>query len=247
MKLFVTSMPKSGTYLAVEFFRVLGFHYTGLHLAQKTYIDYSKADLHSSTYHPETLRVNVPLWKSLRLINENAFACGHIGPKKINRLLLRRFNVVFLQREVRSALVSYFKFFKETGRQNAKNKKWYHIDSPVQSFSGFLEEQGDYRIRMYRNLANWVNISSVNILRFEWLISKDATNILSFLKRTIHDIDISTHYIEYLLDSVHTKKTITKSSNSSGLNFNNCWSEDAEYFFQQHGGPNINSLLGYIN
>ena len=44
-RVIVVSIPKSGTYLVAELLKALGYRWTGMHLAESAYTDYSGSAL----------------------------------------------------------------------------------------------------------------------------------------------------------------------------------------------------------
>ncbi len=55
-RVIVVSIPKSGTYLVAEVLKALGYRWTGMHLAESAYTDYSGSAARRRAARPGPLR-----------------------------------------------------------------------------------------------------------------------------------------------------------------------------------------------
>src|SRR5580700_5477984 len=77
-RVIVVSIPKSGTYLVAEFLKALGYRWTGMHLAELAYTDYSGSALEDARRDPGRFARSEPLSISLERIHAGDFAVGHL-------------------------------------------------------------------------------------------------------------------------------------------------------------------------
>ena len=246
MKLIVISLPRGGTYLTSALLTNLGVEPSKLHLQVDSYTDYRDADAHTARFHPEKLRVHEPIEKSLELIGENEFAVGHIQCNTSNRQRLAGWAKLLLVREVRSALVSYFTFLRETARQNAKAHDWFHESDPQQAFVMYLQQQGRRRVKMYEGIGRWFRVTDTPVVRFKWLRQGNAAAVAAALNEVDPFFaDVDEPSVADALTQARGTKTITKADNVKRDSMSEVWSDDAEALFAQYGGPRVNVMLDY--
>lgn len=246
MKVILVSMPKAGTYLATGVLQKLGWNFSGYHLQTTHYTDYTEGETEVARFEPEKLKVEMPLEESLRLIGRKQFAVGHLPMNPAVTRLLRGFEIIFLQREVRSAICSYFRFLRETGRQNSREKDWFSEPDLKLAFHSFLEDQGARRIEMYAAFHRWRGLKQVRLLCFEWFKQGEYEKISSALRGLVGFG--GRRKIERAVLETSAAASLTRSKKAeTGPKFgvDSFWSEHAEDFFIRHGGLEANRLLGY--
>lgn len=245
-RIILITFPKAGTYLTKSVLEFLGLEFTGLHLQTSHFTNYAGASYLVARYHPELLKKNVPLWKSLKRIKDNQFAVGHIAFSTRNRLTLATTPKILQVREVRSCLVSYFAFLRETGRQKSAAKEWFHIEDLQNSFAEFLVDQGRARIQMYAALARWKTEAQIPTVRFEWLKEGDYTSLArTFNKARLLKREVVEPAVAQAVESAFAAQTVTKSESNRTSMFGEVWTETAEEFFIDNGGVSVNLQLGY--
>ncbi|MHC5829191.1 MAG: hypothetical protein ACYT04_78090, partial [Nostoc sp.] len=77
-KVFITSIPKSGTYLYSLLLKSMGVEQTNMHLSEMGFCDYRISTPKQARENYLKLTVNIPLNESLKLIYPGQFAVGHL-------------------------------------------------------------------------------------------------------------------------------------------------------------------------
>jgi hypothetical protein len=155
-RVLVVSIPKSGTYLMAELLKALGYASTGMHLAETAYSDYKGVDLEEARTHPGRFARTEPLSQSLSRIKAGEFAVGHLPCKNEIVDATSAFKRFYLTRDLRTALISYMRFMRTTGRMGAKEMRWHSMADPQERLIHFLATSAPQLLRaQYKSLAGW--------------------------------------------------------------------------------------------
>lgn len=122
MKILVISQPKSGTYLCANILQNLGYEFTYMHIATRSYDKYDPNNLKQGRAHPAHFRHNSTMKESAELIQDNQFAVGHIDYSDNAAEIFKDFKKIVLYRNPREAAESWNRWKKESGR-SMKEKK----------------------------------------------------------------------------------------------------------------------------
>jgi Sulfotransferase domain len=241
-RVIIVSIPKSGTYLVAELLKALGYHWTGMHLAETAYTDYSGSQLEEARQDPGRFTRSESLSEALTRIRPGEFAVGHLPFKAAVVQATKRFNRIYLTRDLRSALVSYMRFLHATGRLGAKHLAWYAIPELHERCNLFLQTTAPYLLkRFYEGMAGWPEQSDVLPVRFEDLVagSEQATHAVNSIASYLGIANYDAHAV---LSASLAARTITKSEGLTCLG--EYWSPEAERRFAEIGGPALNARLG---
>src|SRR5690554_4406821 len=104
MRVFVITIPKSGTYLMREILEQIGFDSSYLHISKNGTYDYSKISFEDGRRDPKKCFTQMPFKESLAQIPQNSFAVGHIKYSRANAMLLKPFKLIFLGREPKETI-----------------------------------------------------------------------------------------------------------------------------------------------
>jgi hypothetical protein len=243
-RVLVVSLPKAGTYLMAELLKALGYGWTGMHLAETAYSDYSGADLDEARRNPGRFARTEPLSQSLSRIGVGEFAVGHLPCKEeivADTALFKRF---YLTRDLRTALISYMRFMASTGRLGAQQMCWYPIADPRERLVQFLTSSAPLLLRsQYKQLAGWSRTPGVLHVRFEDLTGPPET-ALRVVESTAAFLGVASCDASDILNKSLESETITKSEGLSRLD--DYWSPEAERQFVAIGGPELNAQLGCV-
>jgi hypothetical protein len=241
-RVIVVSIPKSGTYLLAEILKALGYRWTGMHLAETAYTDYTGSALEDARQDPGRFTRSEPLNVSLGRIGDGEFAVGHLPFKADVVELTRPFKRLFVTRDLRLALVSYMRFLHSTGRLGARQLPWHSITDPRQRCLSFLESSGPYMLkRFYEGMVGWSKLDGTLHVRFEDLTG-EAARATRVIESIAAYLEIENCDASRVLSASLASETITKSDGLTRLE--DYWSDRAERCFVQIGGAELSARLG---
>jgi len=238
----VVSLPKSGTYLMAELLKTLGYRWTGMHLAEKGYSDYSGADIFEARRNPNRFARNEPLSTSLTRIQPGEFAVGHLPFKEDVLQATARFTRLYLTRDLRTALISYMRFMHSTGRLGAEQLSWYSIPDLRKRLVVFLSTTAPHLLEwFYRCMEGWSELDGTMQVRFEDLTAggEQAIRVVDSVAKLLGAKDYDARSV---LQSILGAETITKSGRLTRIS--DYWSLEAEKRFIEIGGPELSARLG---
>lgn len=183
MKCFIISQPKAGTYLLSNVLIELGIKPTHLHISNKKYEDYSSKDA-DAVKNPKKYSKNIPIQQSLKLIENNSFAVGHLPHNNKTEILLKDFKKILLTRNVKSIKKSWHRFNKDYQREN------------------------DFNEELLKRIELWKNCNIFHIT-FEELISKDIRKLDSLQLFLFNKINLNS---AIALNNALNSDSLTKSS-----------------------------------
>jgi len=242
-RVLVASFPKSGTYLIAETLKQLGYYWTGMHLFDAGYTDYSTATLDEARSDPTRLHCNEDLNIAVKRIGPGSFAVGHLGCKESVLNRTDGFKRLFLHRELRTCLVSWMRFYTKTKRLAVEDEAWFSITEPREQFFAFLRARGEFLVEhRFRPMVGWKFYPGTLAIKFEDLIDSEgrASQAIEEIARFL-DAPI-TNGNDIIQRSLSTD-TITRSPSLTRLE--EYWSSEAEEWFINQNGPEINRRLGH--
>jgi hypothetical protein len=241
-RVIVVSIPKSGTYLVAEILKALGYRWTGMHLAETAYTDYTGSALEEARQDPGRFARSEPLSASLTRIHPGEFAVGHLPFKTEVIETTRPFKRIFVTRDLRVALISYMRFMHSTGRLGARHLAWYPISDLRQRCHVFLQTSAPYMLkRFYEGMVGWSQLDETLHVRFEDL-TKDAALATRTIESIATFLDVPNCDPHRILGASLATETITKSEGVTRLD--DYWSRQAEQRFVEIGGLELNARLG---
>jgi hypothetical protein len=238
----VVSIPKSGTYLVAELLKTLGYRWTGMHLAESAYTDYTDSSLDEARQDPGRFARNEPLSLSLARIQAGEFAVGHLPFKDDVIQMTAPFKRLYVTRSLRLALISYMRFLQATGRLGAKHLPWYSIPDLRERSCVFLRTTAPYLLmRFYRGMTGWSKFFDAFPVRFEDLTG-DAERAARTIESIASFLEVPTPDAPHILRAILESETITKSEGLTQLD--DYWSPQAEKLFVEIGGLELAARLG---
>jgi hypothetical protein len=241
-RVLLVSIPKSGTYLVAELLKALGYRWTGMHLAETAYTDYSGSALEEARREPGRFTRKEPLSTSLANIRAGEFAVGHLPFKPEIVEATRSFKRIYLTRDLRLALISYMRFMHSTGRLGAKHLAWYPIADLRQRCHVFLQASAPYMLkRFYEGMVGWSTLDDTLQVRFEDLTG-DAERATRAVEAVATFLGLPNCDAHGILRTSLATETITKSEGLTRLE--DYWSPQAENCFNAIGGSELNTRLG---
>lgn len=251
-RLFILTVPKSGTYLIAKVIENLGIVDCGVHIATDLIQDNRFADEKVLKREAWRYHVPIPFKISTKLIKNGQFAFGHIPYYLEGEQMLHGFKKIFTFRELRDIIISLVRYydsrqhtyakperirlynkFKETPMGNPKFEAWYAM---------WGKEFAD----LIRNMFPWKDRGDVYRLKFETLMGDDGKEAQFSMLRGLGGflgLNITDDKIEKaLLDSVGTETLTFSGKRSLHADW---WNEELEDLFIQYGFKELNRLYGY--
>lgn len=251
-RVFVLSVPKSGTYLIAKLLENLGLVDCGVHIATNHIGDNRFADEKVLRVEPGRYMVPIPMERSMPLIYPGQFAFGHIPCFAKEEFLLRDFKKVFSFRDMRDTIISLVRYdssrkhkalrgerlalygkFKEIPMGSDKIKQWYLV---------WGKEIAD----LARSMVPWKERGEVFQLKFEVLMGDEGRETQFALLRDLCGflgLNVTDDKMEKaLVDSIGAE-TLTYSGKRSS--YNDWWNEELEDLFTHYGFKELNRIYGY--
>lgn len=230
-KVFVVSLPKSGTYLMAEVLSQLGYERT-IHVCEDFVDRYNDDRLQEGRDRPDKFRSFISWRDALQLVGAGQFAVGHLPFSVDRQEALEDFRTIFLKRQLRDCLVSDLRWTLSTKRRERHpHASW--LEGPKRTRTvEFLKDRGPIYRKHFRAMLGWNQAPNVQVYRFEDLY---AGKISSLLSRG--EADVASAVVSSL-----KRETLTKSP--SRTNLSDFWSDDAEALYLQLFGD-LGQLYGY--
>lgn len=223
MRVFVISIPKSGTYLVREILEQFGFDRSYLHISETGTYDYSKISFDEGRSQPQKCLSRMSLEKSLKNIPQNSFAVGHLKYSLNTADLLKDFKLIFIGRNAKETILSYMIYSLETGRalRSKVDKVWIDVTDPQEQFLEYIKLRGDRILETYSKILPWRehNIECFDFNRLKTNSIEQTQRLAQVLQSNFSDIEI-----KQVIDSSFGKKTLTSSKNIDKTKY---WSEIA--------------------
>ena len=251
-RIFILTIPKSGTYLITRILTNLGIVDCGVHIATDHIQDNRFADEMVLRLQAWKYIVWIPFDISTRLVDRGQFAFGHIPYYSDGDKLISDFKKVFSFRELRDVIISLVRYYDSREQNYAKpeRKRLYEQfkAAPMgnEKFKAWYEMWGKEYAVLIRHMFTWKERSDVFQVKFETLMGDDGRETqLLLLKELCGFLDLSVTDAEIdkaIKDSVGAH-TLTYSGKRSS--YSEWWNEELEDLFIQYGFKELNRLYGY--
>jgi hypothetical protein len=237
----VLTIPKSGTYLIGAYLKKIGLIDTGVHLDDVGFTDYRNRSIQEMVESYRDFRRIYPLDRAAKLLRNGQYAVGHIGFNEKTMRDLSEMNLIFVSRELRSALISMMRWLSRPGRGEAS--EWKDIEDDRRRLIEFMSECGENLLSWYARIVGWRDFRGVFSVQFEHLLTADLRAEVAFEIAGRCGLHISKDAACEAIDGVINQPTKTWSGMNSKIE--DYWSEGAEDIFLSIGGSELNKRLGY--
>lgn len=226
---FITTIPKAGTYFMAALLRELGLRDLRRHVYPDVFHDYGQTFYKDGSRALPT-EVKRPIEAFAGDAGPGGFAVGHVHCGERERAAFAGCLVIFLVRELREAIVSAMRFEAYTGRDT---RDWTRRDDPRERLLGYLDCH-DTVLHRARHSADW---------RWHADLMLDFRELRrpALVGRIIDWLDTPCRDAESAIEAASGQDTLTRVP-PDGQGY---WSDDAEAWFVRHGGPGLNESLGY--
>ena len=250
---FVASFPKAGTHLIAWILGELGLIDTkwqiGYDSTNLTDVNDGKllgVNLPRDTLTGDIRLISIDRNQVLRLVKAGQFAVGHLPPHVIDPELHFRMKTVLLIREIRSALLSYYNFYKLLAFEDPHFSRFAHIEDPTVQMEQFLEASMKDLTILWRDLMAWKLYRSNLIVTYENLTSETyRSNTISRIAAHF-SLDASESKIDQVSRRYGQSSTPTKLSLSKELRPGQ-WSVRCEELYEHYGCAALDKeISGYI-
>ncbi|MEH1842465.1 MAG: sulfotransferase domain-containing protein, partial [Nostoc sp.] len=244
-KVFIASIPKSGTYLYSLLLKSMGVEQTNMHLSEIGFSDYRFTTPKQAREDYFKLTVNIPLNESLKLISPGQFAVGHLPYSQNVVELLKDFKIIFVYRDLRDAVVSHMHFFSHPGRGQLDSAWKLREDGPEKLLT-FMKLYKEMFLNLYIPMIDWVNEKDICKVSFEELYGDYGAEVTYKTIDKIKDyLELPETIIDYkgLLTQVMGVETTTWSGQRTNRNL--YWNKKVSEYFVDLGLDTCNQRLGY--
>ncbi|MEQ9096538.1 MAG: hypothetical protein RIE32_09770 [Phycisphaerales bacterium] len=227
--LFITTIPKAGTYFMAALLRELGLRDLRRHVYPDCYHDYGQA-FYKDGGRGIPKEIKRPIEAFAEDAGPGGFAVGHLHCGDRERAALSGCRVVYLVRELRSAIVSSMRFEAYTGRDT---RAWTRVEDPRERLLGYLEHH-DIVLYRARHTADWRWHANLTLDFAELRRPAVVERLIGWLGAPRGDAAAA-------IEAARGQDTLTRvPPDERGY-----WSGPAEDWFVRHGGPALNEALGY--
>lgn len=234
-KVFITTIPKSGTYLLGEIVKQLGFIYSGVFLAPTHVEDHRQADQNVIRTRPQTYFFNQPFSQSSKLILPGQYAMGHMpycGE-------MNNFSVIFGTRNLRDVIVSCTRYYEK--RQDLlatlHQKLWDATEMSSDKVKLWFEFWGEeYSILIKKLVKSWNSRENAFKIHFENITPKTVIKLSEYL-----DCPVSEERAQEILDAATNASTPTR--NKKHTSYEDYWDDETEELFKKFGFFNVTVKL----
>jgi len=251
-RVFIITIPKSGTYLMAKILENLGIVNCYVHIATDHMLDNRFLNDELLRVQPGLAMVHIPIEVSIQFIYPGQFSFGHIPFFDRGQNLLQDFKKIFTYRDMRDIIISLvrysnqrkFLFYKPEKLKLVKRFKEcpFGTDKITLWFSIWGKEYSN----LIASMVPWKDRDDIFKLKFEEIMGDQGEdsqlsvfkNLAAFLELNISDNKIE----KALLDSIGSE-TITYSGKRS--TYREWWNEELEELFISYEFKELNRIFGY--
>ncbi|MDA3933711.1 MAG: hypothetical protein PF630_05195 [Gammaproteobacteria bacterium] len=238
-RIFINSIPKSGTYRIASLLEHAGMQVTGLHLTETQVWDYAATDIELARKNPDlALLSNYTPAQALQdtARQDHQVLVGHFGFSIGGCKLLEPYTTLFLIRDLREVIVSWCRWQAFSGQ----NPDLAAIDDPREMVARLMTNSAVHVARIILSLLPWrYYLPPQHIFRNEQM--SEPESIQELLETCGLQLDSAA--IAALLQRVTQHNTLTRVPGQCQLA--ECWSATSEQHFRQQRLHEVNALLGY--
>lgn len=180
-RVFVLTIPKSGTYLQAKLLENIGIVDCGVHMAVDHIQDNRFADEKVLSREPWRYLVPVPFTVSAGLIKNGQFGFGHIPNYPEGEQVLRDFKKVFTFRELRDIIISLVRYYDSREQNYVKPERIKLFNAFKQAPMGNLKFEAWYAMwgkefaDLISNMFSWKERCDVFQVKFETLMGDEGS------------------------------------------------------------------------
>ncbi len=247
-RVFLTTIPKAGTYMMAKMLPRFGVADCGVHVMQHGIVDHRFAPERLRRHYPAAVGLPIELNDAIRLIAPGQFAFGHVGLRNAEmRALFADFKIVMMYRNLRDVYASLIRYSQEIRQDtdSVHQAALFHAD--LQSLLAWdLDREGPHRLIGFRHLSAWRQEPNVLALRYEDVVGDFGRERQMEVMRELRaflSADVGDAGLADILNTVIGQPTVTKTERRTVATEH--WTEEVERLFQRIGFPDLNRELGY--
>lgn len=247
-RVFVTTIPKAGTYMMAKMLPRLGAVDCGVHVLHHGIVDNRFAPERLQRHHPSALGRAIAVRDAVRLIAPGQFAYGHIGlhDEEI-RTAFTQFKVVMMYRNLRDTYVSLVRFFREIRHDVAKmHRAALMLEDVAALLAWDMDQEGPYRLIGFKEICKWRHEPNVLALRYEDVVGDHGRERQMEVMRELRAFlgsGVPNAGLADILDTVIGQPTLTKTDRRTVASEH--WTDEVERMYRRIGFPDLNRELGY--
>ncbi|MDR1243424.1 MAG: hypothetical protein LBM00_11700 [Deltaproteobacteria bacterium] len=246
-KIFILSIPKSGTYFLGLIFNKLGFERSPIHGGSGGYGDWRGLSTEERAETSGKYSVIMPYTTQYQLVMPGQYLMSHIHDEKSIDFLRQNFDkVLFSIRDLRSVFISHLRhllFLPNKKILGQAIDETYCTTEQLQKY--FLTPPGDFSIIVQAAIltSKIINEKSVNVVRYEELVSHDRDKMSNSLKAISKVSGCLQEEVFQAVENSEGQETWTFFNEHS--NPHKIWDDTIENLFKKHGLDVLNEKLGY--
>ncbi len=250
---FIASFPKSGTHLIAWILGELGLEDTKWQIAYDFTLFTDAADgklldapLPKDVLSGAVRRITIDRNQIMPLIRKHQFAVGHLPPHVLSPELHFRIKSVLLVRGIRSALLSYYNYYRLLLPQEPCFSRFAQIEDPTLQMEHFLEASMQELSTLWRDMMAWRLYRSNLIVTYENLCSEfNRSNAIARLAEHF-SIDAPKSKIDGILERYPTSTSPTKLALPKELRPGQ-WSMRCEELYELYGCADLDDeIMNYV-
>ncbi len=245
-RVFVLSIPKSGTYLLASILEKACLVNTCIHMWENGFHDYRNKTIPEMVHRYKEFAVNMPLIEGLKLVLPGQFCVGHLSYSTENIAALKAFKIFLTIRNIRDVLISFMRWFSNEGRGEQHGKEWKAIPCKKDRMYHFLNLFIQELMEWVKGIVGWMDHHEIEVLKYEDLMGDYGHDKqVAAYKRILNYIGIESHCKtpEIIINNTINKPTKTWSGKRSDqIEY---WSDRCEDIFLKFDGAKFNQFLGY--
>lgn len=224
-KVFITTIPKSGTYFLGSIVEKLGFDYSGLFLSPTLIEDHRNADQETIRKRPKALQRSMLLNESSKLVKNGQYSMGHIPPHPE----LKDWKIIFGYRNLRDVVISATRYFSE--REDWDQSKfltrghleaWKAMPMSTEKVKIWIEQWGNEYAALTKAMLSWKTQPCYQV-QYETINASTIVSIAQYIEKPI-----CIEEAQKILNGLSTPTYNKKHSSHEGL-----WNKELESVFNK--------------
>ncbi|MQX56097.1 hypothetical protein [Sinorhizobium meliloti] len=246
-RVFLCTIPKSGSYLFGALLEAMGLTRAGIAITMNGFGDRRFATKNELISADRSQKIGIPAQDAVSLIGCGQFAHGQIDCNWAMHQYLRDTKVVFTYRDLRDVLVSHMRWVARSYKGTSSTNEWRDMDDSSEKFLAYLNDIGrDFLLSKCYPVIGWFFHSNTLSVSFERIYGDYGREEQLAAIGQIADYcgaSLTRQTAISVLKSTIGVQTFTWSGARSS--WKSVWSAEADEFFISLGAREINSLLGY--
>lgn len=239
-RLFITTLPKSGTYFWGRILQECGYEDTEIHADGTCFMDYRRrtAEEKPAYFKEDTIKISFAL--QVQLIDHGQYLLGHLPFYCVE--FIKDENFIVTVRDLRTVFISLLRFAQL--RLPYAHTIWHSLGCTEEALYTFIcSPEAQELIVAATELCCWVQNYPEHVLRFEDLSQPKTDGYAKIVNYLGQQTGLDSTTVTAAIERARGAETKTWSGKLSVLE--DFWSERIEEQFRLLGADVLNEQLGY--